>query len=576
MASLAKPPDRGGGDGERQANEPGIQGVPSYANKVAGKQGRKQLNVLDIMLERKDSQVSYNLTKEELAKLLFSKMKLDPKSILKLDTSGFGKINVELAPHLDPEMLVNLPAFDIRDGLRVKYYKPHYRKYVLVTISWLDIETPDELLLYMLNYFGKVKSNVKWTKVKEEEGESQLAKMLNSILSGERQVWMEVKTPLPSYAMIDNRKVKIHHVGQRRTCARCQKVAGPNQCPGNANARLCEENGGDKIKVADVWKDILISVNYKDWNGGQPEKAENEEENEDLTDPDDERSVDISNCDGFVLSNLEEDTTIEDIKTIMKGSVPDEVLEVITVHPTGSTRSKIIKDVDPSLVNTITRNVDKKSFKGRLLHCRPHVPITPPKAEAHDANGERKDSIEEIESEDKSTASAVPDTPAAPAIEKLDAKKEASVVQKTSGIPGLLQEDIDKAKKTVKNKKQKNVRKEKKEHSSQEQTSSLTPDAKLNQEFDFSHCSVDDEAFEDSIEAQTDDPNNLLNTPKPFKSSFANYLETKLATPVSTPTTSRPKRDSDLAGLSPIEAAGNKKNKSLKPPGRTSALPLRK
>ena len=574
MASLAKPPDRGGGDGERQANEPGIQGVPSYANKVAGKQGRKQLNVLDIMLERKDSQVSYNLTKEELAKLLFSKMKLDPKSILKLDTSGFGKINVELAPHLDPEMLVNLPAFDIRDGLRIKYYKPHHRKEVLVTISWLDIETPDELLLHMLNHFGKVKSNVKWTKVKEEEGESHLAKMLNSILSGERQVWMEVKSPLPSYAMIDNRKVKIHHVGQRRTCARCQKVAGPNQCPGNANARLCEENGGDKIKVADIWKDILAAVNYKEWNGGQPEEVENAEENEDLTDPDEERGVDISNCDGFVLSNLEEDTTVDDIKTIMKGSVPDEALEAITVHPTGSTRSKIVKDVDPSLVNTITRNVDKKSYKGRLLHSRPHVPITPPKAMVvtDDANDEERDSAEEVETEDKSPASVIPDTPAAPLSE--DTEKETPVVQKASGIPGLLQKDIDKAKKTVKNRKLKNIRKEKKEHSSQEQTSSLTPDVKLSQEFDFSQCS--DETFEDSVEAQTDDLNSLLNTPKAFKSSFANYLETKHATPVSTPTTSRPKRDSDFAELSPIEAAGKKKNKSQKPPGRTSSLPLRK
>ena len=73
------------------------RGTGTYAN-IAGNQvlGRKKLNVLDIMLERKDNSISYNLSKEELSKLLFKKMKLDPKSTMKIDTAGFGKIHVEL------------------------------------------------------------------------------------------------------------------------------------------------------------------------------------------------------------------------------------------------------------------------------------------------------------------------------------------------------------------------------------------------------------------------------------------------------------------------------------------------
>ena len=298
MGSLTVPPGGGEPPGDRGSHDnPSernllLRGTTSYANKVAGKKGRKKLNVLDIMLERKDNHISYNLTKEELAKLLISKMKLDPKSILKLDTSGFGKIHVELVPHLDPETFVNLPAYDIREGLRVRYYKPHHRKDVLVTINWMDIETPDELLTHVLNHFGKVKSNIKWMKVKEEEGESNIAKMLNSVLCGERQVWMEITTPLPSYAKIDNRKVKIYNAGQRRTCARCHKIAGPDQCPGNSNARLCEDNGGSKAKVSDVWKAILSSVNYKEWNGGEADDVEDEDEGDNL----EENVADISNC----------------------------------------------------------------------------------------------------------------------------------------------------------------------------------------------------------------------------------------------------------------------------------------
>ena len=75
--------------------------------------------------------------------------------------------------------------------------------------------------------------------------------------------------PIPSYAMIYKRKVKLYHPGQRRTCARCQKVA--DICKGNSNAKLCENNGGDKINVAEAWKNTLTAVGYNEWSGGEVE-----------------------------------------------------------------------------------------------------------------------------------------------------------------------------------------------------------------------------------------------------------------------------------------------------------------
>ena len=99
---------------------------------------------------------------------------------------------------------------------------------------------------------------------------------MNNILSGERQLWMELDKPLPSYASIDGRKVKIYHIGQKRTCARCQKD-GEN-CPGRANAKHCEENGGTKNNVEVAWKEILMNIGYRDWNGGETtvEPSENQ------------------------------------------------------------------------------------------------------------------------------------------------------------------------------------------------------------------------------------------------------------------------------------------------------------
>ena len=351
---------------------------PSYASLLKGNSsGRKKLNILDIVLERRDKDVPFKLNKTELSKLLFKKMKLDPKSILKLDTSSFAVIHIELKDNVNPDDFVGLPSFDIRDGLRVKYYRPHHRKESLVTLSWLDLETPDDLIIHVLSHFGEVKSNMKWKNFSEEECDGDLEKLLNNIATGERQIWMELKHNLPSYAVIDNRRVKIYYPGQHRTCARCQETA--IECKGNANAKLCEENGGLKVNLADVWKSTLLSLNYREWKGEGFEKFTAEAEVLCESEDDDIEDLDFSNCDGVVISNLGENVTDHDVREVLKSVVAKKELSVVTIHPTGSTSSKIVKDVNPDKIAALTKQINKKIFMGRKLYCKPHVPISPPK-----------------------------------------------------------------------------------------------------------------------------------------------------------------------------------------------------
>ena len=523
MATLEQLPPEGGGGGGPQGGAGG--GATSYAGRVAGKQvnGRKKLNVLDIMLERRDNQVSYNMSKEELSKLLIRKMKIEPKNILKIDTSGFGKVHIELADKVNPESFVDLPAFDIHDGLRVKYYKPHHRKEKLVTVNWLDLETPDELLVHVFNHFGKVKSNVKWSRIKQEEGDSALAKLLDNIMNGERQFWMEITKPLPSYAVIDNRKVKIYHAGQRRTCARCQKVA--DLCKGNSNAKLCDDNGGDKINVIDAWKVTLTSVNYTEWNSEElvnvKEVIENDEEGNNSA----ENPADVTNCDGFVISNLDEETTIDDIKTMLKGAATDDAISGITVHPTGSLRSKIVKDIDPALVTAITKTIDSKSYRGRLIHCRPHVPVTPPKQEAAVEQVEpvQKEAKEE---ESKKTETVAKEAAVNTSMAKPNPSKDEDLPK--TEIPGLSKKEVDRAKKKQADKLKKEEKKKGKNKAEEKKPKDLklndflmnspSKDEKPN-EFVFSSLtdSDDSDTFNDSKE----EIDTAFSTPLTLKSSFA-------------------------------------------------------
>ena len=188
--------------------------MTSYAQMAGGGKAkkRKKLNVLDIMLDRKNKEINFTLNKEELSKLLFKKMMIQPSEVVKIDASAYGKIHVELKENVKPEKFVELPVFDIREGLRTKFYRPHHRQDTLVKISWLDLETPDDLIIHILSFFGKPKSGIQYCTMKEEEGDSDIAKLLNKIPNGERQVWMEIETPLPSYAVIDGRRVKIYGI----------------------------------------------------------------------------------------------------------------------------------------------------------------------------------------------------------------------------------------------------------------------------------------------------------------------------------------------------------------------------
>ena len=550
--------DHGGGaqGGQQEGPQEGPQGNhhldprqgASYAT-AAGKKGRKKLNILDIVLDRSDKQVSFNLSKDELGKLLFKRMKIQPNQILKIDTSGYGKISVELASQLNPEDYGNQPAFDIRNGLKVKYYKPHHRKDVLVYINWLDIETPDELLVHTLSHFGKVKSNVMWVKMREESDESEFAKMLNSIPNGDRQVWMEIVTPLPSYAMIDNRKVKIHHAGQKRTCARCHM--GTNDCRGNSNAKLCEENGGQKAILKDTWKAVLESVNYTAWNGGEladtavveAETEENEEEDVEIHD----------NCDGVVLTNIKENSTKEDIQELLKGIIDDDALDKISVHPTGSFTRKVVKDITRENVAKIIKGTNKKIHNGKTVYCQQNVKVTPEKPVKTDETQVENENLERSKTvESTATPSDTGNKP-----------RTIPTGTRNRNIPGLPEEEIKKSRDKQRRKEEKAKKKAMEAGKAQNKS--------LNNEFPPLMAGVDlndykfddDDVFDKTIQQKIDEK---IGTPKHFKSIYAELMNSPGGI----------KRGSEAAALSPPNLDLAKMFKPLKDPKEMkSGLPVK-
>ena len=230
----------------------------------------------------------------------------------------------------------------------------------------------------------------------------------------------------------------------------------------------------------------------------------------------------------------------------MKDTIPDDVLSKISIHPTGSTRSKIVKDVDVSHAMSIARKLDSKSFKGRLLHCRPHVPLSPPKTQN---NPTKSIEIKTLEEPSKAVT-AETDEPV-----DIESKSQNPLIveEQQSIIPGLLQKEVDQATKKQENKKKKQERRKQRVENKDKETKSPLDFTNIADLFEFDDAS-EEATFEDSVE----DVNEFL-TPKPFKSDFAKKVEAKL-TPVPTP-----KRAASFADLSPIEPTESKKSKSVKP-----------
>ena len=124
----------------------------------------------------------------------------------------------------------------------------------------------------------------------------------------------------------------------------------------------------------------------------------------------------------------------------------------LTILPSESSRKRIIKTEDISLIQKIVDKLDNKSMKGRLIYCRPHIPATPPKqAVSSDTTEDSKASINKNDEEIEITVT------------------EAAVEPKKDTIPGLSEIENIKSLKSAEKKKKALAAKERKKQKREEE-----------------------------------------------------------------------------------------------------------
>ena len=232
----------------------------------------------------------------------------------------------------------------------------------MVTVSWADPETPDGLIHHVFSHFGKIKTNhnnplgiINGTyNTADDDGD--WVKKLNNIGNGERKFWMIVKEPLPSYAILDGKRVTVRHQGQRWTCARCHSDRG--SCPGEADARKCEDNGGEKVDLRLAWQARLEKVGYTQWDGGEIDVDQEEEEQwfDTLEGVDDFNSILVR---GFA-DNMD-NSAIVDILVEQGCNVTD--MENMVVSTTENANCRMISGVTKEVLQDIWKKIDNKPIQ---------------------------------------------------------------------------------------------------------------------------------------------------------------------------------------------------------------------
>ena len=283
--------------------------------------------------------------------------------------------------------------------------------------------------------------------------------------------------------------------------------------------------------------------------------------------------------DGIVLDNLKENVTDEEVRNILALKCPAEDLSDVTIHPLGSSKSKLIKDIKSSILQSIVNKVNKSVIDGTQVHCHLHVPVTPPKPnpETTTAHVEPvKDTLDDVEPakakpgdvepakatpddvdpvkptpDDAEPAKATPDavdpvkatpddvepvkaTPddsiAIGAAEAIAIAKKLSEKQVKPAIPGLpeaerLKNKDRKPRNRARTKKKKNENKKEESIELKSEYFLKNPNPsknnpKLEDTYNFSEYSDDTDDFEDSLETLDDPKANPFETPLKFKSVF--------------------------------------------------------
>jgi hypothetical protein len=298
------------------------------------------------------------------------------------------------------EPSVNLDRFckdetiKVTKGVSTGYIRPAGRPEVVVTVSGLDFNTPDQFVIEYLNKFGNV-VNKQPIYCKGTEG------FMKNKYNGVRKYQVDFSKSIRqmgSYHFLDGEVVRINNRGNRDTCGRCHK--GAKDCPGGGKKKECKDKGGPFVHISEHMRELWSTINFAPTGFELPPVGEDTDANvqsgevpildaktfaSNIEKPAAEEK-DIQRYDGIMISNFPSHLSETDVLSFMfeKGLPKDINKNKVELIKSEKNTKVVINDslewgTVQALLKSIHFHESSEKFWNVPLFCKPIRALTPAK-----------------------------------------------------------------------------------------------------------------------------------------------------------------------------------------------------
>ena len=204
-------------------------------------------------------------------------------------------------------------------------------------------------------------------------------------------------TPMGTYHIIDNCKVRIFYRGNSKSCGRCHQFA--NNCIGGGLAKNCEAGGGTRIALADHMKALWSKIGFQPVNFTLETDLAQQEEEQVVSDipiinnsrfpttlvRNEPCEEDFERCDGITVKNIPKNIEEKCIwEFLIDNGLPlEHGIDNVRINMGEKNSWAIIDGLQPDeiklIYNALHFPVINKKFFDAPIYCKPLRILTPTK-----------------------------------------------------------------------------------------------------------------------------------------------------------------------------------------------------